>query len=183
VQSPFAQSLASNFGQSLRPQHLTTNTAPASLDVSSLNNSSPEKRGDEVNQPPRSPTEKLTQSWIVNEMLPVIEEERARSSYHSSDSVSSSASTPKEVVEKEPDIKSILNKSLSTINEDVKEMTDQLSFAKSVSFAPSLLMESSTTSTSSLSEPAKPTPIEHSKSATFHLEQEEEESEEEGKDK
>jgi hypothetical protein len=115
-------------------------------------------------------------------MLPVIEEERARSSYHSSDSVSSSASTPKEVVEKEPDIKSILNKSLSTINEEIKEMNDQSSFAKSVSFAPFLLMESSTTSTSSLSETVKPTPIEHSKSATFHLEQEEE-SEEESKEK
>ncbi|KAI6242780.1 Bestrophin-like protein [Aphelenchoides fujianensis] len=163
VQSPFAQSLASNFGQSARA---SGGHDPAPLDINALDRSSDSRQDEEAT----SPTEnKLGQSWKVNEMLPVIEEERekGRMSYTSSDSVSTASLSDTPSKKDDPqDIKSILNKSLSTISESFekeKSEVDLPPFAKTVSFGPTLFRQRTEESAES---PAELSP---SRSAIFHL--------------
>ncbi|KAI6184094.1 Bestrophin-like protein [Aphelenchoides bicaudatus] len=168
IQSPFGQSYVSNFGQSRNNPINESGRGP--LDASMLSNNVEQRRPDDED-PPLSPTEKLAQSWAVNE-LPVIYEERTHSSTGSGSVISENEALAKKD-DHPADIKSILSKSLSRIEEEEQ----QLPFSKTVSFSPSLTQQTSTTSSASIGggEP-------DSRSATFCLADDKSDTEDEERD-
>ncbi|KAI6188316.1 RUN domain containing protein [Aphelenchoides besseyi] len=120
VQSPFQHSMVSNFTQSTR---VATSGENVQLDATALNQSNDLRTEEETTN-----SDKLGQSWSVNEMLPIIEEDEREKgrhqSYYSTESGSNSSLSDSGLKKEDsPDIKSILNKSLSTINEESRSLS------------------------------------------------------------